>query len=133
MQKATSLTLALEPDIDAPTQRPMLFAQLMHTLRHRLHETDLSPLNVAKEHNISIRSVHYAFAHARATFIERPTGLRLSSAHRTLSDDRLVDLPVAEVAVRCGSVDPRHSARRFRQQFGQSPSQFRGALRRLTD
>ena len=58
--------------------------------------------------------------------------LRLAHAHTMLSDVRLVDLPVAEIAIRCGFADPSHFARRFRQRFGQSPSQFRGALRQLT-
>ena len=56
--------------------------------------------------------------------------LRLARARAILSDAHLLDLPVAEVAARCGFADPSHFARRFRRQFGQSPLQFRSNLER---
>jgi transcriptional regulator GlxA family with amidase domain len=109
-------------------QRPTLFNQLLRTLRNRLHEADLSPMAVAAEHGICTRSVHYVFARARTTFVERLMELRLGRAREMLSDAQLFDLPVAEVAVRCGFSDPSHFARRFRRRFGQSPLQFRSSL-----
>ena len=68
------------------------------------------------------------FASARTTFIERLMELRLERARKLLGDPQLYDLPVAEVAARCGFADPSHFARRFRRQFGQSPLQFRGSV-----
>ena len=125
---ATLLKLAIGPESGASLQRPTLFNQLLRTLRNRLHEADLSPLAVAAEHGICTRSVHYVFARARTTFVERLMELRLGRAREMLSDAQLFDLPVAEVAVRCGFSDPSHFARRFRRRFGQSPLQFRSSL-----
>lgn len=127
---ATLLKLAIGPEPEAPVQRPILFNQLLRTLQNRLHEADLSPMTAAAEHGISTRSVHYVFAGANTTFVERLMELRLGRAREMLSDARLFDLPVAEVAVRCGFADPSHFARRFRRRFGQSPLQFRTSLNR---
>jgi AraC family transcriptional activator of tynA and feaB len=124
---ATLLKLAIGPDARAATQQPLLIDRLTRSLQSRFHETDLSPQAVAAENHISTRSLHYAFASARTTFIERLMGLRLERARQMLSDPHLSDLPVAEVAARCGFADPSHFARRFRRQFGQSPVQFRSS------
>jgi len=124
---ATLLKLAIGPELEASERQPVLFNRLLRTLRNRCHEPDLSPLAVATEHHMSTRSVHYAFASARTTFVERLMSLRLERAREMLSSPHLRDLPVAEVAARCGFGDPSHFARRFRRQFGQSPLQFRAA------
>lgn len=102
-----------------------LFDELLSTLRSRLHEADLSPLAVANLHQVSKRTVHYAFAGANTTFIDELMRLRLERAQEILSDTRLAELPITEVALRCGFMDPSHFARRFRQQFGQTPLRFR--------
>lgn len=125
---ATLLKLAIGPERGASSQHPTLFNQLLRTLQNRLHETDLSPMTVAAEHSISARSVHYAFARAQTTFVERLMELRLARAREMLRDAHLLDLPVAEVAARCGFADPSHFARRFRRRFGQSPLQFRSSV-----
>jgi AraC family transcriptional regulator, positive regulator of tynA and feaB len=127
----TLLKLAIGPEPAKTSRHPMLFNQLMRTLQNRFHEADLSPLTVAAEHGISTRTVHYAFAGAHTTFVERLMGLRLGRAHELLTDARLFDLPVAEIASRCGFADPSHFARRFRRRFGQSPLQFRSSAVRI--
>jgi AraC family transcriptional regulator, positive regulator of tynA and feaB len=119
------LTLAVGPDSQLAAGRPSLYEALMATLRDRFHEPNLSPREVAAEHRISMRSLHYAFAASHTTFIEQLMQLRLERAQALLSDPRLAELPVAEVAARSGFLDPSHFARRFRQRFSQAPLQFR--------
>jgi len=124
--------LALATGPDSQTEgRPDLLDALMRTLRDRLHEADLSPLTVAAEHGISRRSLHYAFARSGTTFAEQLMRLRLERGRELLGDARLLDVPVTEVAARCGFMDPSHFARRFRQRFGLAPLQFRGAAIRI--
>jgi AraC-like DNA-binding protein len=127
---ATLLKLAIGLDSEASVRRPILFEQLLRTLRNRLHEPDLSPKTVAAEHGICTRTVHYVFAQAHTTFVERLMELRLERARAMLSDTQLLDLPVAELAARCGFADPSHFARRFRRRFGQSPLHMRSSLGR---
>lgn len=126
----TLLKMAIGPEREASPQQPLLFNRLLRTLQNRFHEPDLSPLHVAAEHGISARSVHYAFARTGTTFVERLMELRLKRGRDMLSDGHLFDLPVAEVAARCGFADPSHFARRFRKRFGQSPLEFRTAVTR---
>ncbi len=124
-QLAALLALGMGRDPDYSLEAS-LFDGLVSTLRGRLHEEDLSPLAVANQHRISKRSLYYAFASANTTFHEQLMGMRLERARELLSDARFADLPVAEVAVRCGFADPSHFARRFRKKFGQPPLHFRG-------
>lgn len=128
---ATLLKLAIGAEPEASSRQPILFNQLMRTLQNRFHQADLSPLTVAAEHGISTRNLHYAFAGAHSTFVERLMGVRLGRAREMLTDARLFDLPVAEIASRCGFADPSHFARRFRRRFGQSPLQYRSSVTRI--
>ncbi len=127
---ATLLKLAMGPEPEASPQQPVLYNELMSTLRNRFQESDLSPRIVAADHGICTRSVHYVFSRAHTTFVARLMELRLARAHEMLSDLHLLDLPVAEIAARSGFADPSHFARRFRRRFGQSPLQFRSTLTR---
>lgn len=128
---ATLLKMAIGPEPEPATQQPILLNRLMRTLQNRFHEADLSPLAVAAELGMSTRTVHYAFARAGTTFVERLMELRLERGRDMLRNLRLFDLPVAEVAARCGFADPSHFARRFRRRFGLSPLQFRGSVPRV--
>jgi AraC-like DNA-binding protein len=124
-QLVALLTLTVGTESQVPAGRPSLFEALMASLRDRFHDPNLSPRQVAAEHRISMRTLHYAFAASGTTFIEQLMRLRLERAQVMLSDPRLADLPVAEVAARSGFLDPSHFARRFRQRFALAPLQFR--------
>ena len=123
-QIAALLALAIGGDTEVRRERT-LFDQLMGTLRSRLHEENLSPQSVADQHGMSKRSLYYAFAAADTTFFAQLTQLRMERAREILSDARCADLPVSEVAARCGFTDPSHFARRFKQKFAQPPLHFR--------
>jgi len=128
-QIAALLALAVG-DIAPVELRQSLYDELLCTLRDRLHEPDLTPLDVAAQHRISKRSLHYAFARAGTTFNEQLMRLRLERAHVLLGDPRFAALPISEVAARCGFADPSHFARRFRRRFGEAPLQARRAAAR---
>jgi AraC-like DNA-binding protein len=123
-QIAALLALAIGADTNMRSERT-LFDRLMSTLRSRLHEADLSPQSVADQHGISKRSLYYAFASADTTFVGQLIRLRMERAREILSDTRFADLPVSEVAARCGFADPSHFARRFKQTFARPPLHFR--------
>ncbi len=121
-----AVLLALAADAIAPARiRRTLYEELLCTLRDRLHEPDLAPLDVAGQHHISKRSLHYAFAHAGTTFNGQLMRLRLERARDLLRDPRFAGLPISEIAARCGFADPSHFARRFRGQFAEAPLQAR--------
>ena len=126
-QIAALLTLALGKGADGESPRTLL-SDLIVTLRDRLEETDLSPLVVASQHDISKRTLHYAFAAAGTTFVEQLMKLRLERAREILSDARQAAPRIEDVATRCGFTDPSHFARRFRQKYGHAPLQYRRAV-----
>jgi transcriptional regulator GlxA family with amidase domain len=123
-QVAALLALAAGPDVQA-VRRFTLFDEVLRTLRERLHEPELSPRDVASQHHLSKRTLHYVFARAGTTFVEQLMRLRLEYAKQMLSDPRCADLPVSEVAARCGFADPSHFARRFRRRFAEAPLESR--------
>jgi AraC-like DNA-binding protein len=107
--------------------REALVERLLRSIRGRLSEPDLTPRAIAAEHHVSVRSVHYAFASLSTTFVEALMRARLDQARTLLIDRRMRELPVAEVAARCGFLDPSHFARRFRRAYGVAPLEFREA------
>lgn len=124
---AALLRLALGPQPQGPAGGQRLREGLMRTILHGLSDPGLSPATAAARHRISVRTLHYAFAAAGTTFIEELVKARLRKARELLADPRLRDVPVIEVAARCGFSDPSHFARRFRRRFGVAPLAFRRA------
>lgn len=119
-QIAALLALAAGGEGPAGVRRS-LYEELISTLRDRLHEPGLTPIDVARQHHVSKRSLHYAFARAGTTFNEQLMRLRLERARALLGDPRFADLPISEIAARCGFADPSHFARRFRRRFSEAP------------
>jgi AraC-like DNA-binding protein len=121
------LALAAGPNPEAMRGTSRL-DDLIRALRDQLHEPNLTPDSLALQFDISKRYVHHLFAEAHTTFGEQLMRLRLERAHAILRDARCANLPIGEVAIRCGFTDPSHFARRFRLQFGQTPRDFRRTL-----
>jgi AraC family transcriptional regulator, positive regulator of tynA and feaB len=123
-QLAALLALAIGRD---PTFTPdyRLGDALLRTLRERLHEPALDPEAVARQHRISKRRLHYAFAQAQTTFSAALMRCRLERARELLTEPRQATLPVADIAQRCGFLDASHFARRFRGAYGISPLAYR--------
>lgn len=122
------LKLALGPEPQDSAGGRRLREQLLRTMSNGLSDPGLSPRAVAAGHRISVRTLHYAFAAGGTTFIEELVRMRLHQARQLLADPRLRQVPVIEIAARCGFTDPTHFARRFRRRFGIAPLAFRRAL-----
>lgn len=127
---AALLTLALGPAPRDTAGGQHLRQRLQRTLRSDLSDPGLSPAVVAAQHRISLRGLHYAFAAAGTTFVEELMRVRLQRARELLADPLLRNLPIIDVAARCGFTDPSHFARRFRRRFGIAPLAFRRAAHR---
>jgi AraC family transcriptional regulator, positive regulator of tynA and feaB len=124
---AALLRLALGPEPRDSSGEQHLRERLLRSIRNGLADPHLSPFTVATEHRISVRKLHYAFAAAGTTFVEELMQVRLQRARDLLENPRDRDLPVTEVAARCGFNDPSHFARRFRRRFGLTPLALRRA------
>jgi AraC family transcriptional regulator, positive regulator of tynA and feaB len=107
-----------------------LRTSVLRTLRDRYHEVGLSPVSVAEAHGISKRYLHLLFASVGTTFGKQLLNVRLERARQLLRDERFGDVPIGEIAARCGFAAPSHFARCYRRRFGLAPGTYRGALRR---
>src|SRR5512139_1911674 len=124
-QFASLLALAAGPETQALTPSEKLLNRIRGTLRDGCSDPSLTPQSVADAHGISKRYLHYLFAQKSLTFRSELMRMRLDAAQRLLSDKRYAALTVAEVAARCGFLEPSHFTRRFRKAYGAGPTEFR--------
>ncbi len=129
-QVAALLALAAGRTAPLPTRRDELRARLMRALHDRYHEPGLSPAAVALALGISKRYLHFLFATLGTTFGGELLRIRLERARRVLIDERFGEVPIGEIAARCGFAEPSHFARCYRRRFGSAPAAYRSARRR---
>ena len=129
-QLAALLALAAGTAMPDPPRRDHLQERIVRTLHDRYYEPSISPGAVAAVHGISKRYLHLLLARAGTTFGGELLRVRLERARQLLSDMRFGDVPIGEIASRCGFADPSHFARCFRQRFGSAPGAYRMGLRR---
>jgi AraC family transcriptional activator of tynA and feaB len=123
-QVASLLALAAGPNVGTGVSRP-------EQLNGRLHqEIGLTPAAIAGQLRISARYLHHLFAKQSTTFGRELVRIRLERARDFLSDRRCADVPIGDIAARCGFAEASHFARCFRSTFGFSPSDYRRRLRR---
>jgi AraC-like DNA-binding protein len=113
---------------DSSHQAQMLGSVKRHALM-RLGDPDLSPGSVAGALYISPRQLHRLFAREQTTFGAWLREQRLRRSRSDLADERLRDLPIAQVAARCGYRSNAHFTRSFSARFGIGPRDFRRGIR----
>jgi AraC family transcriptional activator of tynA and feaB len=101
-----------------------LFARIQSIIRDRLNDPDFGPRELAADAGISLRYVHKLFAERGTTCREFIYSLRLDQAARLLNQQGKARR-LNEIAYTCGFREYTHFARKFRQQFGYSPSSHR--------
>jgi AraC-like DNA-binding protein len=125
-QIASLLALAAGRAPSADTSRAdQLSSRLNQALRDRYHEIGLTPATICQDLGISTRYLHYLFAKRGTTFGRELGRLRLERARDLLSDPRCRELPIGEIAARCGFAEASHFARCFRGCFGVAPTDYR--------
>lgn len=129
-QLGVLLSLASEPvnGMARATSKPL--QQCIDVMHERLADPELVAAGIAKSCAMSVRSLHRVFASANKTFASVLMHMRVDEAARMLASSRFSVLNIAEVARRCGFLDPSHFARQFRQQQGVGPREFRSGARR---
>ena len=107
-----------------PRLAPALARAAMKIADSRLADPDLSPASLAGELNVSVRTLHRAFAAAGepvAAYIRRRR--RLEQARRELATS-LRRPSVSEVAAHWQFADSSHFIRAFAKHYGETPAQF---------
>jgi AraC-like DNA-binding protein len=111
--------------VETSTRPNQLNHRLQQALRDRYHEVGLTPAAIARDLGISARYLHHLFAKRATTFGRELVRVRLERARDLLGDRRCTDLPIGEIAARCGFAEASHFARCFRGSFGVAPTDFR--------
>ncbi len=93
-----------------------------------LANPDLSPLVLARELNVSTRTLHRAFAGTDESVTAYIRRRRLERARSELAAGGR--LSVSEIAARWQFADSSHFARVFKSRYGQTPTQFTHSIER---
>lgn len=98
-------------------------------IRQHLADPALTPAAVARHVGMSARNLARLFAH-NGTTIERTIWReRLAAARRDLTDPRLCECSITEIAFSWGFGDAAHFSRSFSAAYGLAPSAFRKTRR----
>ena len=106
----------------APTAHLQRLCQTIETL---LPDPDLSLRRVADEEGVSPRYVQKLFASADETFSRYLRTRRLERCRTDLASPQHARLSISEICFRWGFNGSAHFSRAFRDQYGQSPREFR--------
>jgi AraC-like DNA-binding protein len=99
--------------------------RLKAIIENRLHDPDLKPAAAAADTGISVRYANALLANEN-TSLERYIMLRrLERCHQTLVSPVHSSRTITEIAYSCGFSDLSHFTRRFKEQFGCTPSEIR--------
>ncbi|GAA4920063.1 AraC family transcriptional regulator [Actinomycetospora succinea] len=102
-----------------------LRARVEAYVAEHLEDPDLGPETIARAQFVSTRQLHRAFAEVSTTVGRLVRRRRLEHGQRELTDPRLADLSVTDIALRCGFGDLAAFSRAFKETFHEPPSTFR--------
>ncbi len=109
--------------------RATTLLRLKAIIEAKVHDPDLKPVLAAAATGISVRYANALLAQ-EGTSLERFIMLRrLHHCRRALTDPAQALRTVSDIAFACGFSDVSHFARRFRAQYGCSPSECRPGAR----
>ncbi|HET7441179.1 MAG TPA: helix-turn-helix domain-containing protein, partial [Terriglobales bacterium] len=104
-----------------------LTSRILNFIETHLPEPTLDPQRIASAAGISVRHLHRVFAMQGRTVAEWIRQRRLEQCQRDLTDIRLRDRTITDIAFFWGFSDSAHFSRSFRKQFGIAPHAFRAS------
>jgi AraC-like DNA-binding protein len=99
---------------------PRVFAYV----RQHLTERDLTPLTIARAHNISVRYLYKLCDAAGVKLVDWIISERLEGARRELTLPHQRNKTIALISRQWGFKDPSHFSNRFRHAYGISPREL---------
>lgn len=108
-------------------RREQLRQAALDVVERDLGHPDLCPTHVARQINVSVRSLHQLFADHGVSFGRWVLRQRLERCRRDLEDPAWDAVSITALATRWGFADPSHFGRAFRVRYGVTPSEYRRA------
>jgi AraC-like DNA-binding protein len=115
------------------TARNALLTRIHAFIERNLAEPELTPVEIAAAHAISVRQLHRLFHDQNVTVAAWIRDRRLDRCRRDLADPLLRDRPIHAIAARWGFGDPAHFSHRFRNRYGITPSDYRNLAGQASD
>jgi AraC-like DNA-binding protein len=113
----------------APGAAETVFPPILHVIQEyvlrNLHEPNLSPESIAREHGLSVRHLHRLFETFGMSIGRWIRRSRLDRCAADLVDHTRAAESVTRIAHSWGFEDSAHFSRAFKAEFGQSPRSFR--------
>ncbi|MFI6937252.1 helix-turn-helix domain-containing protein [Streptomyces sp. NPDC050287] len=106
-----------------PRLAPALAQAAKNLADSRLAEPQLSPAMLARELNVSLRTLHRAFAETGESVTAYIRDRRLEEARLALTA-RSGRLSVSELAAHWQFADSSHFIRAFKKRYGQTPTEY---------
>lgn len=113
-------------DRDTPHERA--FSKAMATIDAHLCEQELTPSLVAKEADVSLRSLYRIFAQKELVVAQHIKRRRLQLCAERLRNNTNVE-SLSALCYACGFSDTSYFSTAFKQHFGLSPGQYRDRVR----
>ncbi len=99
--------------------------RICQTIEAGLGDASLKPKQIADEHGISLRYLQKLFALTGQTFSGYVRSRRLERCRIDLASPLYAHLSITEICYRWGFNASAHFSRAFREQFNQSPRDYR--------
>ncbi|MFD2421755.1 helix-turn-helix domain-containing protein [Amycolatopsis pigmentata] len=111
-------------DDHEPRLAPALAQAAKDLIEGRLTDPGLSPSSVARELNVSLRTLQRATAVAGDSIADHIRRRRLEQARLELAGPATTVRTISEIAARWQFADSSHFTRSFKRQYGQTPSEY---------
>lgn len=107
---------------------PAISDRVQRCINARLADPNLKICEIAAEAGISLRHLHRLFLKKGITAMKWIQQKRLENCRSELSDPRLLERSITEIAFSWGFSDSAHFSHCFKKQFGISPREFRSRV-----
>ncbi len=123
------VALACAETPDRPRSDPMedILERARDYIEQHLGDVELSPEQVARVHNVSVRTLHRIFEGERLTAGGWIRERRLDHCRSDLENPGCDQESVSEIGTRWGFWDAAHFSRLFKARYGLSPRAYRAA------
>lgn len=100
-------------------------SEMITSLNEYWYDKNIDAKAFSRAHNMSVRSLHLCFSEANTSFGSELMRARVKNAARLIQNPFFKHTPLIEIALKCGFADDSHFRKRFKEEMGVTPSEYR--------